>query len=125
MTDQTPTPPMIPEGRKAKKSQTAQATGTIDKMTGSSDTPAIVPYSGTATRWEYRSQGVHLGEKMLGKTKVSSGGEIASLAEAMNTLGAQGWELVSVAPTIVVGKIRKSADRREVTVAYFKRPIAS
>lgn len=45
-------------------------------------------------RWEYRSEGVHLGDKFMGKTKVSSTVEIASLAEAMNRLGSEGWELV-------------------------------
>jgi hypothetical protein len=74
-------------------------------------------------RWEYRSEGVHLGDKFMGKTKVSSTVEIASLAEAMNRLGSEGWELVSVAPVVVVGKVMKSADRREITTAFFKRPL--
>lgn len=70
-----------------------------------------------------KSVGVHLGEKFLGKTKVSSGDEIADLAETMNSLGAQGWELVSVTGVNVVGKLRKSAERGDVTVAFFKRPL--
>lgn len=71
--------------------------------------------------WEYLTEGVHLGDKFLGRTKVSSSEEIGSLADSMNRRGAEGWELVSVAPVIVVGKVMKSADRREITVAFYKR----
>lgn len=105
-TDMTPTPPTLP----GKKGQ------------GATPPPPPAPYTGSATRWEYLTEGVHLGDKFLGKTKVSSATEIGSLAESMNRRGAEGWELVSVAPVIVVGKVMKSADRREITVAIYKRP---
>ena len=75
------------------------------------------------TTYEYKSVGVHLGDKFIGKTKVSSDGEISSLAATMNSLGSTGWELVSVTPVNVVGKVLKAAERRDVTVAFFKRAL--
>ena len=74
--------------------------------------------------YEYKTLGIELSEKFIGKTKVSSGGPIAALAGPLNALGEQGWELVNVNNVPVVGKMFKSRDRRDIAVAFLRRPKA-
>jgi len=81
---------------------------------------------GSARRWdrmryEYRTEGVYLEEKFLGRTSAAS--DMSSIAAQLNKAAAQGWELLQLAKVDVVGKVFKSSERRDVAVAVYRRPV--
>lgn len=73
--------------------------------------------------FEYRTEAVALDEKMLGKTTSRSQGVAAGVGMRFNELATQGWEFVQMAPVPVTGKVRKSKEHREITIAVFRRPV--
>lgn len=73
-------------------------------------------------RYEYKTEGVYLEEKMIGRTTAASG-VVEGIAGQFNKAAAEGWELLQVAMVDVIGKIRKSAERRDVAVAIYRRSV--
>ena len=62
-------------------------------------------------------------EKLLGKTSARNVSDRAkSLEKRFNKLAKEGWELVEIGQIDVTGKIFKSAERREISVAVFRQP---
>lgn len=72
-------------------------------------------------RYEYRTEGVFLEEKLLGRTSAAS--DTSSIAAQLNKAASQGWELLQIAKVDVVGKVFKSSERRDVAVAVYRRPL--
>lgn len=81
-------------------------------------------------QFEYMTVGMAAGEKWIGKSRVSKRhgkGEteaVSMLADKLNALGAQGWELVNVAVVPTVGKLLKDTKGHGLTVAFLKRQVA-
>lgn len=73
-------------------------------------------------RYEYKTEGVYLEEKMMGRTTAASD-SVSVIGDQFNKAAAQGWELMQVAMVDVVGKIRRSAERRDVAVAIYRRAV--
>lgn len=74
--------------------------------------------------YEYWIEPMTLDEKLMGKTSARNVSERAKVLEkTFNQLAQQGWELVSIGQIDITGKIRKSAEVRDVSVAVFKRPL--
>ena len=71
--------------------------------------------------YEYLTEAVYLEEKTLDRTTAASSG-ISEIGDQFNKRAAQGWELMQVATVDVVGKLRKSSERRDVAVAIYRRP---
>lgn len=71
--------------------------------------------------YEYYTEAVALDEKMLGKTTARSKGIAAGVAMRFNELAQSGWEFVAMAPVPVTGKVRKSKEYREITIAVFRK----
>ena len=72
-------------------------------------------------RYEYKTEGVYLEEKFLGRTSAVS--DMSSITTQLNHAAAQGWKLVQIAKVDVVGKVFKSSERRDVAVAVYRRPV--
>jgi hypothetical protein len=82
---------------------------------------ACCSVDGTGMKFEYKTEGVYLEEKFLGRTSAAS--DMSSIASQLNEAAAQGWELVQIAKIDVVGKVFKSSERRDVAVAVYRRPL--
>jgi hypothetical protein len=81
--------------------------------------PANSFVDGTDMTYEYKTEGVFLEEKFLGRTSAAS--DMSSIASQLNNAAAQGWELIQIAKVDVVGKIFKSSERRDVAIAIYRR----
>lgn len=71
---------------------------------------------------EYWIEPMTVEEKLLGKTSARNISERAkALERRFNQLASEGWELVSIGQVDITGKVRKSAEYRDVSVAVFRR----
>ncbi len=86
----------------------------------------VIQAGGVVRRWvcmryEYKTEGVYLEEKFLGRTSAAS--DMSPITAQLNQAAAQGWELIQITKVDVVGKVFKSSERRDVAVAVYRRPV--
>lgn len=74
-------------------------------------------------QYEYWIEPMTIDEKVIGKTSARNVSARAKTLEArFNSLAQDGWELVSIGQVDITGKLFKSSEVRDVSVAVFKRP---
>ena len=72
--------------------------------------------------YEYWIEPMTIDEKMIGKTSARNISDRAKTLEVrFNALAQQGWELVSIGQVDITGKVFKSSEVRDISVAVFKR----
>ena len=73
--------------------------------------------------FEHHTEAFAVVENWLGRTTDKSAGRVSQISERLDELARDGWELVSMTPMPVVGSLRRSSERRTLTVGVFKRPV--
>jgi len=76
-------------------------------------------------QYEYHTEAVSIPEKMVGRTTAATHGQSQAMTDRFNVLAGQRWEFVQMAGVPVIGKMKKSAERRVLTIAVFRRLIAN
>ena len=72
--------------------------------------------------YEYWIEPMTIDEKVIGKTSARNISDRAKTLEVrFNALAQQGWELVSIGQVDITGKVFKSSEVRDISVAVFKR----
>lgn len=72
--------------------------------------------------YEYCIEPMTVDEKLMGRTSARNIGDRAKVLErSFNDLAKKGWELVSIGQIDITGRIRKSPELRDVSVAVFRR----
>ena len=71
-------------------------------------------------RHEYKTEWLFLGDKRLGRG--AGAAAITALADQLNRAAEDGWEFMEVANVNVMGNVRRSTQRENVSVAIFRRP---
>jgi hypothetical protein len=71
--------------------------------------------------YEYHTEAVSIPEKMVGRTTAATHGQSQGITDRFNLLAREGWEFQQMAGVPVIGKVKKSAERRLLTIAVFRR----
>ena len=100
------------------KCNTHLGTAIEESVAGPAGTREDLP--GAGANYRYHTEFVSISEKFMGHT--SSGSSASDITDRFNHLAERGWELVSMSPIPVVGKVFKSNEERTLTLAVWRKP---
>jgi hypothetical protein len=70
--------------------------------------------------WEYHVESLNIAERWSPKRQAQ---ELQALRERLNSLGSEGWELVSQEQITLVGAILSTNIKGYLSLLFFKRPL--